>query len=682
MCRFVKRLFVWAIAMVVLMVASPDEARSDAGEAKRLIVMIDGKFQDRQAIGAGIIVGSGADRLYIATANHVVRQGPRTRPQKLEQVRVRLKFLPGQEIEAEVLSAFDRNLDLAVLSVKGVKELAIPVDEIPFHRLGEADGLKRGDEVYTIGYPRGKRWQVNVNPDRISENIGDSLAFESQLVAKGHSGGGLFNKDWELVGMITADQPPNGVAVPIDKIIRKLKKWGFPVQLAAAAPPAKAQTDVEDEEPKAGRELADTGPGAAAVLASASYMRLEISNVDYVPPLKGAFGRNSVSLVIDTPGGVISRTRIDVGRPRLSSPIKIVEYKDLEMRIIEIGTMKTFTITDGKAIDLNELVRPDRHKFRILNKVFRDNPNLDPTRRQISFSLRALPFDPEEASGIDQQANGARMITHGTAHMDTVSFMDKDATDHVMLVGSSERCTAIVWATRPQNIWVTVTDGREERALQLIDDLGSRRVWTTPCPSRSRPIVRVNAAAPRAKTEYGIVLLQRETWESDFLNYLSAWLPQQKRSAYRRPKDKKTVGLGQGVAKLRRHFNVDHSVLLPFLEGFAESLERQEENQRTVMAILEPELPVYLRALDKCCGKLKIIPQLVAVAQAEKGEPFDSKHFDRALHSANRTLAIRAVRALGKTKDRGSARNTLKDLLLDPRDDVAKAARKVLLRSF
>ena len=232
MRQFRNRLLVWAVATAILMLASPDEARADAGEAKQLIVMINGEIQGRQVIGSGIIIGSGADRLYIATANHVVRQGPK----KLEQVQVRFKFLPGQEIGAEVLSDFDRDLDLAVLSVKGVQALAIPLEEIPFQLVGTPAGLKRGDEVFTIGYPRGTRWQVNVSPDLIAGTIGDKLEFESQLVANGHSGGGLFDRDWNLVGMITADQPPNGVAVRIDRVIQQMKRWDYPVELTRREP--------------------------------------------------------------------------------------------------------------------------------------------------------------------------------------------------------------------------------------------------------------------------------------------------------------------------------------------------------------------------------------------------------------------------------------------------------------
>lgn len=242
---------VWAVAAAVLVLASPDEARADAAEAKRLIVMIDGEFRRGQpTIGAGIIVGSAADRLYIATANHVVRQGSKI----LQVVRVRLWFLPGKEIEAEVLIDFDWGLDLAVLSVKGVQALAIPLESIPFQLVGAAAGLKRGDEVFTIGYPRGASWQVNVSPDRIAENLGDTLKFESQLVASGHSGGGLFDKDWNLVGMITADQPPNGVAVRIDRILEQMKRWNYPVELSRREPetPPPAQ---DTETPAVRREI-------------------------------------------------------------------------------------------------------------------------------------------------------------------------------------------------------------------------------------------------------------------------------------------------------------------------------------------------------------------------------------------------------------------------------------------
>jgi len=229
MLRFMNRFLISTVAVLTLVISVSGSLRADEDDAKQLIVMIERDL----GFGAGIIFGARSDRLYIATANHVVHQGM----QRLAQVQIRLMSLPGQEVEAEVLRDFDRNLDLAVLSVPNIEELGIQVDEILLHQLGAPDELARGDEVFTIGNPRGVGWQANVDPDRISGKDALRLTFESLLIAKGHSGGGLFNKDWGLVGMITADQPPNGIAVRIDRVLEQLRKWGYPVALDTLAQP-------------------------------------------------------------------------------------------------------------------------------------------------------------------------------------------------------------------------------------------------------------------------------------------------------------------------------------------------------------------------------------------------------------------------------------------------------------
>lgn len=230
------RFAIGTLLALALVIVTPRSPRAGENEAKGLIAMIDGGVSGNGGFGAGIIVGSAADRLYIATADHVVRQGPN----RLDRVRVRLISPPGQVLEAEVLSHFDRDLDLAVLSVAGIEGLGIELDGIPLQQLGSPDRLVRGDEVYSIGNPRGMAWQVNVNPDRISRKDVLNLAFESVLIAKGHSGGGLFNKNWALVGMITADQHPNGIALRIDRILEKMNEWGYPVALNAAPEPERA----------------------------------------------------------------------------------------------------------------------------------------------------------------------------------------------------------------------------------------------------------------------------------------------------------------------------------------------------------------------------------------------------------------------------------------------------------
>jgi hypothetical protein len=208
---------------------SPEE------KIKTLIVMITAKFMDpdEERFGAGIIFGLGNDRVYIATANHVVRKGP----QESQSLRVRFKWLPGEAIEAKLLENSESNLDLAVLAVVGGH--GMDLDSLPFHlaasamdlQSGNPNSLKRGDAVYSIGYPRGQQWRVNVTSDKVSDRSDNTISFESATIGKGHSGGALLNEKWEVVGMITADEPPDGVAVNIWSVIGALRQWGYPVRL-------------------------------------------------------------------------------------------------------------------------------------------------------------------------------------------------------------------------------------------------------------------------------------------------------------------------------------------------------------------------------------------------------------------------------------------------------------------
>jgi hypothetical protein len=220
---------------------SPEE------KIKPLIVMITAKFMDpdEERFGAGIIFGLGNDRVYIATANHVVRKGP----QEAQSLRVRFKWLPGEAIEARLLEHSESNLDLAVLAVVG--RLGMDFKSMPFNQLGDTNSLKRGDAVYSIGYPRGQPWRANVTPDKVSSRSGPTISFESAFIGKGHSGGALLNERWELVGMITADEPPDGVAVNIQSVLDALSQWDYPVSLNRRGRLASAPNPASTEKLKA-----------------------------------------------------------------------------------------------------------------------------------------------------------------------------------------------------------------------------------------------------------------------------------------------------------------------------------------------------------------------------------------------------------------------------------------------
>lgn len=211
---------------------SPDE------RVKNLVVMIDGKLGGSSTQGAGILFGLGQDRLYIATANHVVRRGA----DQASELKVQLKWLPGEPQQATLLTTADPNLDLAVLAVTGLNKLGISNGTVPFDLLGDATSLKRGDAAHTLGYPSGRAWDMPVSEDRVANAAGGSIQFESAFLYPGNSGGALLNGKYELIGLVRKDEPPNGEAASIDNVTERLKAWGYTVSLRRRAPSAPADS--------------------------------------------------------------------------------------------------------------------------------------------------------------------------------------------------------------------------------------------------------------------------------------------------------------------------------------------------------------------------------------------------------------------------------------------------------
>jgi hypothetical protein len=204
------------------------------------------------ATGAGIIVGGDGDRVIIVTANHVVRAGGEER----RDLQVRFRSLPGEPAPAILEHDFDNNLDLAVLSVANAKQLGIKLDALAFDRMADVGSVDRGAAVYVLGHPRGSRWQMNVAPDHISRRSSDWLYFESRSIAPGYSGGALLDEKGELLGMLRADQPPDGQAVSIASIVSVLRDWGYPVSLRSKRAADLAGEWKGEKSPEAG----DVGP--------------------------------------------------------------------------------------------------------------------------------------------------------------------------------------------------------------------------------------------------------------------------------------------------------------------------------------------------------------------------------------------------------------------------------------
>lgn len=192
-----------------------------------LIVMLRIEYEGKTPeFGAGIIFSGDKDRVFIATANHVVQKG-NTAP---KNILVKFKKDSGKQLKATLLKS-KAELDLAVISVEGLLKEGLNGCTFPFDRLSMNEDINRGDLVLPVGNPNEVAWAMPVDPDKISEVTASQIVFQSTFISAGHSGGGLLDENGHLVGMTTADQPPFGRAIPMNEIIKQVKEWSYPVRL-------------------------------------------------------------------------------------------------------------------------------------------------------------------------------------------------------------------------------------------------------------------------------------------------------------------------------------------------------------------------------------------------------------------------------------------------------------------
>lgn len=205
----------------------PASAQDDA-VARELVVSIQGGGER----GAGVIVGRDGDSLYIVTAAHVVAEDGIFEPT------AQVMFGDGSTAIATVdtmRATRDLELDLAILSVSPPAGLALgPIPD----RLGDLERLRHGDRVYAIGCPGSvsRCWEISADEDEYQATY-QLIAFHSQSIEGGSSGGALFNNQWEVIGIVLSRDPPFGQALPIDIVRDELADRSVPFQLTVKAVP-------------------------------------------------------------------------------------------------------------------------------------------------------------------------------------------------------------------------------------------------------------------------------------------------------------------------------------------------------------------------------------------------------------------------------------------------------------
>lgn len=195
--------------------------------AKNLVVQVLATGGEEEEVGAGIVVAA-STRIIIATAAHVVRTA-----QQGARIRVVFQFARNDTVLAHV-DQVDKDLDLAVLSVARAGSAAPP---FVFDRAGDPEALETGSLVVPVGCPERVCWEPPVSGDRVLSASARRVRFESYFVSPGSSGGALFNRQWEVVGLVTEKNSQDGVALGTPAVLDRLRKWGITAQLSATSIP-------------------------------------------------------------------------------------------------------------------------------------------------------------------------------------------------------------------------------------------------------------------------------------------------------------------------------------------------------------------------------------------------------------------------------------------------------------
>lgn len=159
----------------------------------------------------------------IVTNNHVIEGA----------TEIVIDFHDGSKLNAELVGT-DAKTDLAVLRVKSEKPL-------PYVKLGSSNNARVGDWVMVIGNPFGLNSSVSVgiisarNRD-IQSGPYDNYIQTDAAINQGNSGGPLFDKNGDVIGVNTAIFSPSGggsvgigFAVPSDtarSVVSQLLEFG------------------------------------------------------------------------------------------------------------------------------------------------------------------------------------------------------------------------------------------------------------------------------------------------------------------------------------------------------------------------------------------------------------------------------------------------------------------------
>lgn len=193
-------------------------------KVEKSVVVIDVKLQSfgsaSTSSGSGVIISSEG---YILTCNHVVENAKE----------ITVTLTSGNTYSAAFVGG-DAQSDLAVLKIA-------PQEALTYAEHGKSENLVAGETVVAIGNPLGvlggtvTRGIISSTERNITMSDGTvmKLLQTDAAINSGNSGGGLFNLDGQLIGIVNAKYASNeglAFAIPIDSALpveKDLIRYGY-----------------------------------------------------------------------------------------------------------------------------------------------------------------------------------------------------------------------------------------------------------------------------------------------------------------------------------------------------------------------------------------------------------------------------------------------------------------------
>jgi len=165
-------------------------------------VFVLGQLGHKIWSGSGVIIGFEGNTVYILTNQHIANPDyPARNPNKTSELKV--FFYTGDTAVAEVEWVAQKNVDIALLRCH------FPgVDSLPSIEVEPQPDIHIGEDVFAIGNPQNLSWTYtkgNVSSIR-EKKLGATTVeiIQTQTpINKGNSGGGLYDMDGRLIGIIT-----------------------------------------------------------------------------------------------------------------------------------------------------------------------------------------------------------------------------------------------------------------------------------------------------------------------------------------------------------------------------------------------------------------------------------------------------------------------------------------------